>query len=122
MRADAGRLLRGRWLRRLGRLFRRGRGGAAASVSVPAAGAVGAAATGAADAVFAKRTMAFSPARTVTLSVSVAPSGPLNFTVCAPGSTKMGSVSGVVPALSPSTVTSVPDAAATSMRPSLACD
>ena len=88
---------------------------------MPAGGGVGGGAGGAADAVFAKRAMAFSPARTVTLSVSVPPSGPLNFTVWAPGSTRIGSVSGVVPAFSPSMVTSVPAAAATSMRPSFAC-
>jgi len=35
----------------------------------------------------AKRAIAFSPASTVTLVVSIVPSGPLNLTVCAPGST-----------------------------------
>ncbi len=54
-------------------------------------GGVVAAAGAPPHAVFAKRAMAFSPASTVTLSVSVAPSGPLNFTVCAPGSTRIGS-------------------------------
>ena len=73
--------------------------GGAASVSVPAGAAAGGAGAGAAEAVFAKRAMAFSPASTVTLSVSVAPSGPLNFTVCAPGSTTIGSASGVGPGL-----------------------
>src|ERR1019366_2030832 len=53
---------------------------------VSAGGAAGTAA-GAGDAVMANRAPAVSPARTVTLFVAVVPTVPLNFTVCALGST-----------------------------------
>src|SRR5580658_5477350 len=57
-----------------------GGGGGGAGSGVLAAG-------GGAVIALAKRAIAFSPASTVTLVVSIVPSGPLNLTVCAPGST-----------------------------------
>src|ERR1700722_4898561 len=89
-------------------------GGVVGGVAVSLGGAVAAAAPPDLE----KRAVAFSPPSTVTLCVSVAPSGPLKFTVCAPASTAIASVSGAVPTFSPSTVTSVPAAALISIRPS----